>query len=140
MIEYMSFIEARNPEFPHRILLVATGHADKYILNAFLADFRILGTMSPNVHPLQIDFKYVVDIPSYYVPYMPNSSTSVVVRQRKALATMLLFIIAFPDLNLPSGAYRIQLSGADFRTSWVLEGVVSGNNQRSRVSRGHSYV
>jgi hypothetical protein len=52
MIEYMSFIEARNPEFPRRILLVATGHADKYILNAFLADFRILGTMSPNVHLL----------------------------------------------------------------------------------------
>lgn len=107
MIERISFIETCNPEFLCRTLLIATGYADQNILNAFLEDFWTLGTMSPNVRPLQIDFKYVVDIPKPLRSLLPDLSTSVVVRQRKALVAMLLFIIAYPHLNLPSGAYRI---------------------------------
>jgi hypothetical protein len=91
MIEHMSFIETRNPEFVCRMLLVTTGHANQYILNAFLEDFRILGTTSPNVQPLQIDFKYVVDIPSHDISYLPDPNTSVAVRQREGSSTWIGF-------------------------------------------------
>jgi hypothetical protein len=107
MIEHFSVIETHHPNFACRILVVATGRTDQRTLNAFLEDFRILSSISPNVQPLQIDFKYIVNVPSHYVPDVSSLSTLDLVRDRKAVVVVLLFIIAFPDLNVPSGSYRL---------------------------------
>lgn len=58
-----------------------------------------------NIFP--IDFRYVVKVPDHHIPDLSNIHSMCVATERKALVLMLLFIIAFGDLNIPSGAYRV---------------------------------
>lgn len=107
MIEDFSAIEAYHPDFACRILLVACGRANNNTLNEFLKDFRILGSVRPNIQPLPIDFRYVVKVMDDHVPEVPSVDSLGRAAERKSLMIMLLFILAFGEMDVPSGAYRV---------------------------------